>query len=429
MGYGGDVRPPGEVGQRSAISIWVIFLCLALAVVGAVACTSGAAGPVARPSPSLSASPSASPANPIEEIFKAQGQALLRGDEQGWLADVDPTRPQAITRYRSLFRLLRQLRVSGWDTHITKPPVGSKVTVGVAYCFGTRSCPKWEVFRPTAPQTALNVDFVYRGGRIVLTDFRPSPDGGVGGNGLIPWGDMRLTVAEGNRVVAAAAPGATRWLDEAVAAGDRAAVVDDRFVLSGAPPERYIVYLATKAEWTRWFGGDNGQYVLGSAVPLGRQFQVILNMDEYPEGGTPLQVLMQHELGHVATLTGNRSGGGIDWLTEGIAEYIAYQGRPWSANPLAGTVRQWIRGHGWSGTRSLPAYVPETLSLAQINVFYGESHLMVRCLASRYGEEKMLRYFKIVVVDDDGIDEASRAVFGAGWDTVDRGCASFVRNA
>jgi hypothetical protein len=241
-----------------------------------------------------------------------------------------------------------------------------------------------------------------------------------------PWEDLKLTIAEGKRVIVGAAAYAGR-VAEAVAAGDRAAAVVDRFVMSGAPPQRYIVYLADTAEWNRWFAGGGGQ-ALGYALQFGLTYQVVLNMDALKKQSMPLQTLMQHELGHVATLTGSRRGA-PPWLTEGIAEYIAYHGRPLSASSRTSLARQWIRSHGWTSTRSLPDYDRRSADVTRVNVFYGASHVMVRCLVSRYGEAKMLRFFKMVASDDKSEYDASPAVFGADWDRVDRGCASFVRNA
>jgi hypothetical protein len=437
----GNAKPgnakPGKANKRVATIVGVVSGVVAVTVLVAVAWGSGGAGgPIAAssvsPGTSLSPFPTSAPLSAVEQTVKAQGQALLRGDEQGWLAAVDQTRPESVTRFRSLFRLLQQLRVSSWGTRVSNWRAVDEVTVDVDYCFGARPCPKSTLLIPLRTRMGFDVKFVYRDGRIGLTDFQPSRYR-EGDERPTPWEDLSLTVAEGKRVVVAAAPGAAKWLDEAVAAGDQAATVDDRFTLSSAPPERYIVFLATSAEWDRWFGGQKGKYTLGYAQSIGgqySQYEVVLNMDRVTKSRMSLREVMQHEMGHVATLTGNTLDQtllNLDWSVEGIAEYIAYRGQPLSAYPRLATVRKWIRTHGWRGTVSLAIY--DENDLTKINAHYGESFLVVRCLADRYGEAKLLRFFKIMSADHKTSSDASLAVFGKDWGTVDRGCVSFVRGA
>ena len=49
------------------------------------------------------------------------------------------------------------------------------------------------------------------------------------------------------------------------------------------------------------------------------------NLTRYAGPGA-LAAVIQHEMGHVATLNGDEQGSGHDSLIEGIAEYISYTG-------------------------------------------------------------------------------------------------------
>jgi hypothetical protein len=403
-----------------------------LLLVGA-ACGDGgpASAPRSSPSPSA-ASTSASPRDDVLKVLRDQADALLRGDEQDWLADIDPNRPRTVERYRNLFRTLRAMRVSGWDVHVGVQPLPAqahdqrpgRVIVDVAYCFATSPCPKWRRFEPEAPQLTLHVEFVYREGRVMIT--------GLGKRLLgrdpqqpTPWEGGTLTVAEGERVIVGAAGRASR-LREAVAVADRAAAVADRFARWGPPPQRYVVYLATTAEWRTWFGGIDRPRVLGYAQRLGRQYQVVINTDRLTPSQIPFQTILLHELGHVVSLTG-ANGHSLPWLEEGTAEYIAYKGTPWSANPNARPVRQWISDHGWAGTSSLPHH--DSTKPKEVDAFYGAAHLMVRCLVAKYGEAAFLTFFDIARRHGQGLTTAATAAFGKSWTEVDTGCITYVRSA
>jgi hypothetical protein len=64
-----------------------------------------------------------------------------------------------------------------------------------------------------------------------------------------------------------------------------------------------------------------------------------------------------------------------------------------------------------------------------VNRFYGLGHHAVSCLVDRYGERAFFAFFTQVLREGAGYREASRAAFGASWDTVDRACVSAIRRA
>ncbi len=397
----------------------------------------------ASTSPSTSADPAPGKRHGIAEILEAQSQALLRGDEQGWLADVDPDSPRTVARFRELFSVLRRLGVTGWNPHLKEKPApdrenpavdaagSGEISIGLAYCFARPTpCPEWDWFDADAeaPQVELELQYLLRDSRNFITDMWLSSADRVG---QPPWLSGDLAVEEGERVIVGAAPGVTGRLAETVAAGDRAAAVVDKFAVGRRPPQRYVVYLATEKEWTTWFGGHEGKSTLGYAMPLGRTYQAVLHVDRWKASGMPLEELLRHELGHVVTLSDGVYGtaGGEQWLHEGIAEYIAHKGTPWSQTGHAPSVRRWIKKHGWNGPMSLPFYDSKKSSQEVTDIVYGGGELMFRCLVSTYGEAKAVKFFDVAERQDEGVRDASSKVFGKDWDAVDRGCAGYVRAA
>jgi hypothetical protein len=58
----------------------------------------------------------------IREVLKPQGEALLRGDQQGWLASIDPKVQSAVARYQQCFKVLLALHATGWEVEVELPP-------------------------------------------------------------------------------------------------------------------------------------------------------------------------------------------------------------------------------------------------------------------------------------------------------------------
>ncbi|MEV6602478.1 hypothetical protein AB0M36_37355 [Actinoplanes sp. NPDC051346] len=54
-------------------------------------------------------------------VLDQETAALLKGDEKGWLAAVDPSRLKLVARYRSMFRNLRGLGLSRAEFHARGP--------------------------------------------------------------------------------------------------------------------------------------------------------------------------------------------------------------------------------------------------------------------------------------------------------------------
>ena len=387
------------------------------------------AAPSDQPTPSASGAP-ATPYDKAVAALDAQTAALVNGDENGWLAAVDP---KLKARYRSLFQNLRGLGVSGlhYEPGIGQPVKGDATAVAIradlVYCFTADMCPEhpsndWE----KAPRIAQKLTLKPAGGGYVITAVgaAPKPDF----HQPTPWENGDLTFAQGKRVVVAAGAGEQKYLRTVLPVAEHAAAVADHYAtLNGTAQKRYRIFLASEKQWKTWYGGENDQWAIGLAMPLNKRgIDVIIRMADMDDALT-LATTVQHELGHVVTLTGafQYDAGEDTWLSEGIAEYIG-----WKPRSAAQSLRRYsVR---WQLSRSpmksmVPAEPGPKAPARAGDAFYGLSHLAVDCMAHQYGEAKLLKFVRLVLTDDNELDQATQDAYGVPFKTVDKTCMAWIK--
>ena len=387
------------------------------------------AAPSEQPAPSASSAP-ATPYDKAVAALAAQTAALVSGDENGWLAAVDP---KLKARYRSLFQNLRGLGVSGlhYEPGVGQPVKGDATAVAfradLVYCFTADMCPEhpstdWE----KAPRIAQKLTLKPVGGGYVITAVgaAPKPDF----HQPTPWESGDLTFAQGKRVVVAAGAGEQKYLRTVLPVAEHAAAVADHYAtLNGTTQKRYRIFLASEKQWKTWYGGENDQWAIGLAMPLNKRgIDVIIRMADMDDALT-LATTVQHELGHVVTLTGafEYDAGEDTWLSEGIAEYIG-----WKPKSAAQSLRRYsVRWQlGRSPMKSMVPAEPGPKAPARAgDAFYGLSHLAVDCMAHLYGEVKMLKFVRLVLTDDNELDQAAHDAYGAPFKTVDKTCMAWIK--
>ncbi|GIE97144.1 hypothetical protein [Paractinoplanes rishiriensis] len=390
----------------------------------AVAATSAPAAPSA---------PSA-PYDLAVAALTAQSEALLRGDESAWLAAVDSSKTGLRTRYRQLFRSLRALGVT---RYAYRPGVGQPVKgdasamsmrVDIGYCFGAEMCPESAATEWAKPPYISQKIVVKPAadGRYVISDLGASPQKEP--RQPLPWESGDLTFAQGKRVTVAAAAGQQKHLQRVLAAAEAAAVVDDRYAaMLGTTPSRYRIFLAGEKQWKSWYGGNDSAWAIGLAVPLNmRGIDVVLRMKEMTDARV-LRLTLQHELGHVITLSGAfRADAAEDtWLSEGIAEYIG-----WKPTSAAGSLR--LSSVRWQLNRKaaksmVPALPGARSSDRAGDAFYGLSHFAADCMAKKYGERKLFDFVRLVLTQDNEYDQAARDAYGVPFAAVDKHCVKWIR--
>lgn len=355
----------------------------------------------------------------IAEVLTQQADALLRGDEQGFLAAAEPKTP-AVDTLRRQFKSLRALKVAAWRVRITDVPdrVGARwrVTVTYEHCFVNPGC-------LTGPVSIESV-WVERAGVPRMVELESSP---AGQDGPRPWEASELVVSVGKRAMVATTAAHKGRLAEVLREAERAAEVADRYAVDGTPPKHYQIFYAGEAEWRRWYGGDRPEWTAGYAVPVGGgHFDVVLNGKDLHS--SVLDDLLRHEMTHAASLpSGGYRTGENWWLVEGVADLAAAGGRPVSRYESLSDVRRLV-SDGWDGPLS-SAEPGDRATDWQVSAAYGVGYLAVRHLVDRFGEEAMLTFFKLVVHERKTPEEASTKAFGERWQALEADCVAYVQSA
>lgn len=360
------------------------------------------------------------------QVLTAQAAALLAGDEQGWLAGLDPGQPQLRRRYETIFRNLRALDVTQLE-YRAYPRAGGRgpvttVSAHLTYCLSSETCPA------EPPRITLDLDFRRVAGRYVIT--RLATPAGRDRLQPTPWQDARLSVVHGRRVTVAGPRSQARHLREVLAAAEKASVVADRFAAYlHNRQQRYRIYLADEKSWTSWYGGSDRRWWVGYAVPLNSAgTDVVLRAAKLVGDPEQLAVTVQHELGHVATLAGAQrpADEAHGWLTEGIAEYIgAYPRTAGDSHSRYGLRRAFGRGDGLR-TVVARSLTPRS-SARSVDAFYSLGHYAATCMAEKFGERELLAFVSLVLRYGQSLADASLAAYGRPFTAVDRDCVTWIR--
>jgi hypothetical protein len=333
-----------------------------------------------------------------------------------------------------MFRSLRGLGVTrfGYRPGLGKPVKNDAAAVTFRvdseYCYGPEMCPDipgsdWQ--KP--PHISQRLTLRPSGGRYVISEVAAAPQPDV--RQPVPWENDELTLAQGRRVVVAAAAGQAKHLRTVLAAAEQAAAVDDRYAaMIGTTQTRYRIFLAGEKQWKSWYGGDDNAWAIGLAVPLNmRGIDVVLRMKEM-DNPLVLRITLQHELGHVVTLSGAyRADAAEDiWLSEGIAEYIGWQPKAASGTLRRSSVR-WAVNRGNPPKSMVPVQPGPDASDRAGDAFYGLSHFAADCMARKYGERKLFDFVRLVLTQDNEYDQAARDAYGVPFATVDKHCVKWIK--
>ncbi|WP_446217091.1 hypothetical protein [Micromonospora sp. IBHARD004] len=346
-----------------------------------------------------------------------QAAALLGGDRDGFLAIAEPGARADLTRR---YAALRALRVTVWrpaadgvPRAVAGRPGEWQLAVKVGYCFVVPAC--------TPASAVIGTRWRDAGEQPRLLAVEES---GSAPAGARPWEVSDLAVAFGKRTVVATTPALRAKLPGLLAQAEAAAKVADLYVV-GAPPDRYLVFYAGRGEWRRWYGGGRPRWTAGYAVGVGGgHHDVVLNAEILSPTG--VDDLLRHELTHAASLPDRGySGRATWWLVEGLAEYAGADGQPVGRYDGLPEVRKLVRG-GWNGR--LDGLAPaDDAADDRVGGSYGVGYLAVRHLVDRYGEQRVLDFFRAVVHDGRSVEEASDQVFGEQWSTLHDDCVGYVR--
>jgi hypothetical protein len=391
--------------------------------------------------PAAVAQPQAKPSRPptpfeqAAAILDKQATALLQGDEQSWLAPVDPSRPALVARYLGIFRNLRGLDVSHAEYHAQPLPDGKAGAVTAkalfGYCFSGVVCPSWRSTASDGPPKATHhLTFEPIDGKYTITALTRPPGTSYNDLDPAPWDGAELVFARGKRVTVAATRSQAKHVRKVAAAAEKAAVVADRFAgYVGNRQPRYRIYLADDKAWKTWYGGEQLNWVIGYELPLNATgADVVLRAGKALNNRRQLSFLIQHELGHVVTLAGLTRWETDDdqWLLEGIAEYMGAYPRAAEDTGNWDILAEQFRRRDAPRTIATGSLTDSADDRA-VDRLYAMGHFATSCMADKYGERKLFAFVDRVLRKGEKPDPAARAAYGKSFAAVDKACLKWIR--
>jgi hypothetical protein len=435
-GYPGYGPPPpmpaGPPRRRSSLGLRLVALGVLNVVLATVALAAvvhrnrSDDHPVAAAAPS--AAPVVTPWSRVTDALRLSADALVSGDEQGWMAAVDPAATELRTRYQGIYQSLRTLGVTSFEyqpgiyTSDSADPSIFTFAVSAYYCYGTDTCHG----DPDVPGISQKLTMKPIAGKYVITKSAVAASSDI--DGPTPWQDGGLKFITGKRVVMGADSTEAKLLPSALPLAEMAAVVADKFAaIMGTTQLKYRIYLAGKKQWKTWYGGATATWTSRS-VSLGQYgFDVIINVDQISDV-EDLQFALQRELGWAISLTGSSSYSGSDeaWLTEGVSEYIGFYPKTAASEWYMSYVRKSVNSHPL--TKFNPTRPADSASDASWNTFFGLAHLAIDCMAHQYGQQKTFTFVKQAVINGENYDDASQDAFHLRFSAVDKTCVGWIKN-
>ncbi|MFI5494996.1 hypothetical protein [Actinoplanes sp. NPDC051859] len=370
-------------------------------------------------------------ADTVLAYLDEQAEALLRGDEQGWLELVDPGSPPLVARYQAMFTSLRALGVR--EFHVNVPevvPQGQNsvlAQVDIDYCLTGDACasdPTWENMADASQRITLT----RRDGDMVITSAESTKDDNAAMPA--PWEVSKLFALHGKRLTLVASAGQRSHLPRLLPIAERAATVADRYAgMIDNPQRHYRIYVAGPQEWTTWYANPEESTSIGYAQTLTESTtDVVLNMAELESDAELLAVTIQHELAHVATIGGlfdDESAGSRMWLEEGLAEYIGWLPQRATDSSSRPAVREALDSGDRPPSIALPE-LAEDADLEEGDTYYGMAHFAANCLADKYGDRALMTFARLYLREATDLDRASEQAFGRPFPAVDKTCRAWT---
>ncbi|MEV3937685.1 hypothetical protein AB0K52_17100 [Glycomyces sp. NPDC049804] len=351
-------------------------------------------------------------------VLDAQSESLLNNSLDGWLAAYDPTIHDQMTRR---FDSLTSMQVSRFDYQIASGPIEDAsgavplydISVALSYCFVEPA--------ETCKAADIVFDSRWRAGDdgLVMVEVANSEYG----EGPHPWEVTDLVAAVGERTVTAVPLEMADRLDEALEVSEAAAVNADKWAY-WEKPDRYVVYIASDAEFESWFGGFwDSEDVLGFALPLNgtvngeRQpstYATVMGVDR-TGWGYGLTSVIRHELGHAVTLWAAPSERYADdtwWMVEGVAEYIDHGDRSLDEYDRALDVRDYVEQGGCETDILPPDGDDDTLAGSGK---YGCGFLGVHYMIDEYGVEKFTEFFGATAREGEPAVDMAPEIYGKSY--------------
>lgn len=399
---------------------------VALVVVGAAAAVwSGVAG--GGPSTSPAAAPSGGSSDPagsrdaaVAALLAERARAVMAGDTDAFLAQVDPGAVDFTAAQRRLVDRLARVPLAAWSYRVTGGGPALPDETAAALPDGSAIVRVRLTYRLEGTTTDADreqyLTVVPRGGRWLLAgDTDAASSGFDTQRDLWDLGPVRVVRGESS-VVVGDTRGAGRVEMRRLAEEADTAVEDVDQVWSGEWSHRPVVLLpASQKDMATLIANDGEGLAQIAAVTTGafedglaRGDRIVVNPAAFGTlGALGRQVVLSHEMTHVATRATSVTPVPI-WLSEGFADYVAYDATTVPTAIVASDVLDRVRAG--KGPRRLPGDADFDAGEGDIAAAYEGAWLACRMVAERHGEKRLVRLY-----------EAMSDSAGPGWpeETVD----------
>jgi hypothetical protein len=415
--------------------------------------------PVAVPRPTATSSPNAgdnrtSSASPsqqpsptdttqarnqaVAKLLAARAAAVLAKDRDGFLDTVDTTDSTFYAGQVQLVDRLDALDFASWSYTIVGDgpglpaaraaalPAGSTILrVRLSYQLaGTETTVDREQYLTVVPR---------RDGWLVSSDSDGAAEGYDTDRDLWDLGPVRELRGDSSVVVAdtqgLTTPQLRRIADEAdLAVRD----VDD--VWTGEWSRRPLVVVPrTQQDMATLIDSDGDGLAQIAAVTTGsfesgmsRGDRIVINPAAWVTlGQVGRRVVLTHEMTHVATRATSVQAPPI-WLSEGFADYVAYQATPVPTTIVASDILDDVRDGNMP--KHLPNDADFDASRGDIAAAYESAWLACRMVAERYGEKKLVTlYSSLVDSSGPGWPQESVDVLGIGQKQITQDWKAYLR--
>ena len=365
----------------------------------------------------------------VRDLLTARADGLRRHDKAAFLAGVDPRSSAFLARQGRLFDALSPVPFGSWEYGLdaaAEQPHNADLD--------KRRGPSWwspdvtlryslAGYDRTPTLETQHLTFVPRGGRWYLTaddDF--DSVGQDTTRGL--WDGGPVVVVRGRRSLVLGHPAAGGLLRTVADAVD--AAVPRVTAVWGQDWARKVVVMVpdSQAELGRLLGSHSSLSQIAAVAtaelddkrsgyhPVGNR--VIVNPPNFRRLG-PLgrQVVLTHEVTHVAS----RAATGPStptWLAEGLADYVGYRSVDVPLSVSARELRSAVRNG--KGPKALPSDEDFDANAGQLGETYQQSWLAVSRLAERYGQAKLLRFYREVGrsegTEQEAVSNGLRSTYG-----------------
>ena len=338
--------------------------------------------------------------------------AYLATDAAGWFRDADAQR----------FDNLAALPFAEWSMSLAaaQPPALAKAGVPHVYQVTETYELSGVDYQPVTVTRYLT--FVQHGGKWLLSSDRDGAAAGLRGDTQI-WDQGPVSVVRGSRSLVIGLGGEQRlkpFADLADHAATKAAKVwgaagwsGDVVVLVPAAQDQVETLLDAAPGSLQGVvavtAGEGGKPLTGA--PASR---VLINPDAFnAEAPDAWQFFLDHELTHVATRAWTTAAVPL-WLSEGAADYTGYLSSGISGDRKFQELAAAVAG-GWK-----PGELPVTDDFHgagdDVSRTYQISHLACAYIAEKYGQAKLVAFYKAVGTAPDGtadpVGDAFRTVLG-----------------